>query len=120
MYLVHVRILLAGLEAQDHELREVFLSHATAADMVEHLSVHPEGDDLLTVGFWIGAPSAVASEKAAYAVARRVLEAEARLRHGRIRSVSCTLVPAVFDQMLQSAQEPGRNVRRTDQASGEA
>ncbi|MGW2088307.1 hypothetical protein [Streptomyces sp. NPDC001880] len=100
-------------------MKQVFHSQAGPEDMVRHLSVHPEDDGLLTVGFWIGAPSAVASEEAARAVAERALAAEPTLRHSLILGCSCALVPAVFDQMLRSPQDPGRNVRRTNAATGE-
>ncbi|MGW2083858.1 hypothetical protein [Streptomyces sp. NPDC001880] len=114
MNLVHVRIQLAGLLDQYDWLKRTFRSHAAPEEAVQHISIHPGDGGALTVGFWISAPSALASEQVAYAVTQRTLHAETALSQARVTSYSSTLVPAVFNQMLREPQEPGRNMLWTN------
>lgn len=119
MNLVHVRVQLGNQVLESEWLRWVFHSHALREEACEHVSIHSEGGGVLTVGFWIGAPSAVACEETAYTIAHRALNAESALHPARIASYSIAMVPELYDQMLQSPDEHGRNMRRTDAATPE-
>ncbi|MEV3932948.1 MULTISPECIES: hypothetical protein [unclassified Streptomyces] len=119
MNLVHVRLQLPQGTAQFAGVKQVFLRHVAPGGAVEHISAHPGSGGELTMGFWVNGVTVVESERIAYAVAQRVLEAEPALSRARITSCSSALVPPVFDEMVRSTGDPGRYMRWTDAEGGE-
>ncbi|MFE3514575.1 hypothetical protein [Streptomyces sp. NPDC059166] len=119
MNLVHVRLQLPDGTTQVPGLKQTLLRHVSAGETVEHISLHPGDDGELTIGFWVGGAGVVGSERIAYAITLRALEAEPGLARARVTSCSSALVPAVFDEMARPAPAPGRYMRWTDAEGGE-
>lgn len=117
MHLVHVRVLMSQ-ECEcpgPRNLRDLFRAHCAPEERVDHISIHPGEEGLVTVGFFVTADSMVSAEVVALAVATRVVAGEAALEGARIVGCSGALVPEFYDRLVIGAGHDGRNVRVQDQ-----
>lgn len=122
MHLVHVRVLLPEEREcpEPQDLRDLLRAHAAPEERVDHVSVHPGEEGLVTVGLFVTSDSLVSAEIVALAVAERVVAGEAALLGARIVSCSGALVPEFYDRFLIGAGDDGRIVRVQDQDTGQS
>ncbi|MFP1628962.1 hypothetical protein ACLB9X_28170 [Streptomyces sp. 5K101] len=118
MHLVHVRVLVPDQCPASQELRDLFRARAVPAERVDHISVHPGENGLVTVGFFVTADALRTAEAVALAVAERTV-ADA-LRGARVIGCSGALVAEFYDRLVITPGRDGRTMRLPDQDTGQS
>jgi hypothetical protein len=93
MYLIHVRLRAPVGALERPDMAAIISSYAEEGDGLEHISVHPQLPEGVTLGFFLLAASLAGAEGSAVRLARRALEGHSGLRGYRVEAAGAALVP---------------------------
>jgi hypothetical protein len=93
MHLIHVRLSAPVGAPERTDMAAIISSYAEEGDGLEHISVHPEPPQGVTLGFFLLAASLAGAEDSAVRLTRRALEGHPGLRGYRVAAAGTALVP---------------------------